>query len=159
MTRSVHCAKEGSSDVELDALITSMSTVIVDASGPAGIICDLTSQLAQTSLDPTLINHRVAYYYTLHVGEMPSYFRTISIAELADSRVRSVLMQYRHWFDAKDTELLFEDVPEDAWVLDVISRVMVGVIASRAEARDARMPACSPQDHPCSPFWSRSNIE
>jgi hypothetical protein len=61
---------------------------------------------------------------------MPSDFHAISIAELADSRVRSVLLRYRHWFNAEDTELLFEDVPKDAWVLDIVSRAMVTVIAS-----------------------------
>jgi hypothetical protein len=142
---------------ELDAIIASMGRVIVDSSGPAGEIHDLVGQLAQSSLKPTSINQRVAYFYGLHIAEMPSDFRAITPAELADPRVRSVLMRYRHWFNAEDTELLFEDVPDDAWVLDIVSRAMASVIASRADSGDARMPACSPQDHPCSPFWSRLN--
>jgi hypothetical protein len=37
--------------------------------------------------------------------------------------------------------------------LAMLSRMMVGLIFTRAGAGEGRMPPCSPQDHPCSPFW------
>jgi hypothetical protein len=161
MTRSTTQLDPAASDAiatKLSNLITSMSVVNVDPNGTAGVMCDLSNQLAKSSLDPTPLNYRVAYYYALYLAEIPWGFRALSVEELADPLVRSVLAQYRHWFDAEDTEILFDDVPSDAWVLDTVSRAMVYVIVSRAKSGDARMPACSPQDHPCSPFWSRPNV-
>jgi hypothetical protein len=91
MTHSFTHESSRSSDAtisEVDSLITSISTVVVDSSGPTGMMCDLTSQLAQTTLDPTPLNNRVAYYYALHLAEIPGNFPALSLVELMDPCVQ-----------------------------------------------------------------------
>jgi hypothetical protein len=58
------------------------------------------------------------------------------------------------WFSATDGDLLHELCPNDPWILDVLSRAMVMTIVLRAREGDHRMPACSPAESSCAPFWS-----
>jgi len=98
---------------------------------------------------------KVRHYYQLNLLEIPSYFTPLSATELKLHAVQAVLTTYMPWFRAVDGDLLDERLPEDAWTLDIVSRAMVMIIVHRAWERDVRMPACSPADHPCAPFWSR----
>jgi hypothetical protein len=118
-----------------------MSAVVVDPNSPAGIMHDLASQLAKSSLEPTPRSDRVEHYYALNLDEIPYNFEALTPEELANPRVQLVLARYRHWFDAEDTDLLFDAIPSDVWELYIISRAMVSVIMHRAASGDARMPA------------------
>jgi hypothetical protein len=144
---------------ELSNLIRSMSAVVIDPNGPTGVMHDLASELAKSSLEPTSRSDRAEHYYALNLAEIPCNFEALTPEELANPRVQSVLVRYRYWFDAEDTDLLFEAIPSDVWELYIVSRAMVSVIMHQVASADARMPACSPQDHPDGPFWSRPEVE
>jgi hypothetical protein len=85
----------------------------------------------------------------------PSLLPPLSAAEPSLSTVQAMLTTHIVWFRAADGDLLDECLLEDAWALDIVSRAMVMIIVQRGWEGDARMPACSPADHPCAPFWSR----
>jgi hypothetical protein len=128
-----------------------MGAVVVDPNGPTGVMHDLTSQLAQNNLGSTSRNYRITHY-ALQLAETPDNSCPLLYDELVDPRVRSVLVQYRHWLYAEDTDILCDEVPRDEWVLDIVSWAMVFEIWSRACSGDAKMPAYSWQDHACRPF-------
>lgn len=125
---------------DLADLIASMSSITISMDGVA----------STPSQSP-----KVRHYYQLNFLGIPSYFTPLSTAELSLPTVQAVLTTYMPWLRAVDGDLLDERLPDDAWTLDIVSRAMVMLIVHRTWEGDARIPAYSPADHPCAPFWSR----
>lgn len=121
-------------------------------------MCDLTSALAQTTLESTEKDYEITRRYNQHLSEVPPNFTPLSPSDLSHPRILDILTRYASWFDAKDDELEDAKLPKAAFEVAILSRAMVQVITKRACSGDSRKPPISPTDHACSPFWSPAEL-